>query len=263
MVTTEGNRTQPSMKSTYERPAQAFRPAPETVAESRTAEEVEALRFRDPLRFTSLIVSGATAGSLAAFGGLVLAVLGLSGVAPAYVSPVAGILLGLALVMLAGVHWARARMFDYALRESRRDWIVFLSGVIGLTIAGFVGIVASIVNVGFVVGAEFGGVAVIVLGLGLLMHSFMIEHVGRITERGLEGRRLRGPFAVNALTLAPWRDFFVGLGGVILGILAMMNVAPVILGFVALLTIGGALTFTASTICSATLATLKGACLKS
>ena len=31
----------------------------------------------------------------------------------------------------------------------------------------------------------------------------------------------------------------MGLGGVILGILAMMNIAPVVLGFVALLTMGG------------------------
>ncbi len=61
----------------------------------------------------------------------------------------------------------------------------------------------------------------------------------------------------------PVRDFFIGLGGVILGVLAMMNVAPAILEFVAFLAIGGALTATASTICGATLATLKGVCSKS
>ena len=54
----------------------------------------------------------------------------------------------------------------------------------------------------------------------------------------------------------------MGLGGVILGILAMMNVAPLVLGLIAVLTISGAMTFTASTVCGATLATLKGACVK-
>ena len=43
----------------------------------------------------------------------------------------------------------------------------------------------------------------------------------------------------------------------------MMNIAPVILGFVALLTIGAALTFTASTICGASLATVQTVCSKS
>jgi len=37
-----------------------------------------------------------------------------------------------------------------------------------------------------------------------------------------------------------------------------MGIAPVVLGFVALLVIGAALTFTASTICGATLAALQG-----
>ena len=55
------------------------------------------------------------------------------------------------------------------------------------------------------------------------------------------------------------RDFLLGLGGAILGILAILNIAPVVLGLVALLAMGGAVTLTASTICGATLATLKGA----
>jgi hypothetical protein len=84
-----------------------------------------------------------------------------------------------------------------------------------------------------------------------------------VTYHGVEGRWPTGPFAINALSLAPVRDFLVGLGGVILGILVMMNIAPVVLGFVALLTISAAMSVTASTICSATLATLKGVCARS
>ena len=56
------------------------------------------------------------------------------------------------------------------------------------------------------------------------------------------------------------RDFVVGLGAAILGILAMMNIAPVILEFVALLALGLSACFTVSTICSAALATLENAC---
>ncbi len=42
----------------------------------------------------------------------------------------------------------------------------------------------------------------------------------------------------------------------------MTHIAAVTLAFVALLIIGGALTFTASTICGASLATLQGICSK-
>jgi hypothetical protein len=79
----------------------------------------------------------------------------------------------------------------------------------------------------------------------------------------VEGRQLRGPAAINALTVAPLRDFLVGLTSVILGVLAIFSVAPAALGFVALLAMGVAMVATTSTVCSATLATLEGACRKS
>jgi uncharacterized membrane protein HdeD (DUF308 family) len=69
--------------------------------------------------------------------------------------------------------------------------------------------------------------------------------------------------AINALTVAPLRDFFVGLVSVILGVVALFNIAPAALGFVALLAMGVATVGTTSTICSATLATLEGHCSKS
>ena len=90
-----------------------------------------------------------------------------------------------------------------------------------------------------------------------------MRRVSNFTHENLEGHRLSGPVAVNSLSLAPARDFVLGLTGVILGILAMFSIAPTVLGLVVLLLLGGALTLTISTICGATLATLSGACCKS
>jgi hypothetical protein len=268
MVTAaESNRTQSSTTGPFERQTQPFPPSVEPVTAQPRVDEPVSVHLRDPFWFMSLVVAGATVGSMWALSAMVLAILGMSGVLPAYMLPVAGIVLGVAFLMLGAIGAAWARMFRFAEHETSRDRSILLSGVAATLIAGLVAVVLGLLNFVFLGDARFIAVAVIVLGLGLLWHSRVMRHVSRFTYyvayHGAEDRWPSGPFATNALSLAPVRDFLVGLGGVILGILAMMNVAPVILGFVALLTIGGALTFTASTICSATLATLKGACLKS
>ena len=125
----------------------------------------------------------------------------------------------------------------------------------------------SLLNFVVLGDARFVALAVILLGLGLLWHSGVMRRVSDftygVTFHGVEGRLPGGPFAINALSLAPVRDFLAGLGGIILGVLAMMHIAPVILGFVAVLTMGGALTLTASTMCGAAMATLTSVCSKS
>ena len=242
MVTLESNRTQPSATAPFERQTQASRSSAEAAAEQAHTKEPVALASRDPVWFLSLMVTGATIGAMWGLSALGLAILGLSGVLPIYMLPVAAIVLGLAFLSLATVDTAWARMFRFAERETSRDRIVFFSGVAATLIAGFAALVLGILNFAFLGDAQFGAVAVIILGLGLLWHSGITRRVSQfthhVTYHGLEERRPGGPLAINALSLAPVRDFLVGAGGVILGILAMMHIAPVVLGFVALLAIG-------------------------
>jgi hypothetical protein len=196
----------------------------------------------------------------------VLAILGLSGVQPIYLLPVTAIVLGLAFLTLSVVDTAWARMFRFAEQEGSRHRIGFSSGVAAGLIAGLAAVVLGVLNLMFPGDPRFVAVAAIALGLGLVWHGRVMRRVSdftyHVTYHGVEEHRPNGPFALNALSLAPVRDFVVGLGGAILGILAMLKIAPVILAFVALLVIGVALSSTISTICGATLATLKGACAR-
>jgi len=266
MVTLESNWAQPSTTAPYERQTQTVQPSAEAVAEQPQAEQRASIALRDPFWFMSLVVAGATIGSMWGLSTLIVSILGLSGVLPMYMLPVAAIALGLAFLMLGAVGTAWARMFGFAEHETSRDRTVFLSGLAAVLIAGFFAVVLGILNFVFLGDARFVAVAVIALGIGLLWHSWVMRRVSHfthyVTYHGTEGRLPSGPFAINALSLAPVRDFLVGVGGVILGILAMMHIAPITLGFIALLTIGGALTATASTMCGATLTTLKGVCSK-
>ncbi len=256
MVTSEGNRAQVSTAPAYDRQAQGLQPAAEAAAQEPRAEGRVSLEIRDPFWFMSLVVAGATIGSIWGLGVVVLAILGLSGLMPVNMFAVAGIVLGFAFLTLGGVGATWTRMFGFTERDTRRDRTMFSSGVGAVSIAGIAAILLSILNLVFFANARFGAVAVLLLGVGLLCHSGVMRLVSRFTYYGVEGRRPTGPFAINAMSLAPLRDLVVGLGSMILGILAILNVAPVVLGLVASLVIGAALTLTVSTICGATLETL-------
>jgi hypothetical protein len=261
MVTSDSNRTQASVTPTFERQTQVP-PMPGTVTEQTWVPQPAAAPLYYPIRLTSLVVAGATIGSMWGLTALVLAIIGLSGGAPAYLLPVAGITVGLALVMLGGIGIAWARMFRLTEHAARWDRTVFFGGVTAVFITGLVGTILGLLGLTFTVGAWFIPLAVIVLGFGLLFHSGTMRHVSRFIHQGMEGRRPSGLLAINALSLAPARDFLVGLVSAILGILAMLGIAPVALGFVAMLVLGGAITLTASTICGATLAGLESTCAK-
>ena len=100
MVTTESNRVQSAGAAPFERESQAFTSSAGTVGKEPQAEPRESLFLRDPVRFASRVVAGATIGSMCGLSALVLAILGLSGVAPTLMLPVAGIVLSVAFLTL-------------------------------------------------------------------------------------------------------------------------------------------------------------------
>ena len=262
MVTIESNRTQPSLAPSYDRPAPELPLPGEEVAEAGVAHP-KAGPLRAVIWFTSLIASGATIASIWGLSTLALGIIGLAGVVPAYMLSVAGITLGLAFLTLGGLTMAWARTFLFADHPDRRERAGFSGAVAGVWIAGLAGIAAGILNLTLYSGVGLGGmgVAAILFGLGLAAHSGAMHHVSRFSHQRVVDH-VKGPLAVNALSVAPIRDFVVGVGAVILGILAILDVVPVLLGLVALLALGGTVAVTALTICGATVAGLEHRCSK-
>ncbi len=264
MVTSDTNRAQVTAIPPYERPVQGLPSGAESVAEQGQVEERSAgspISIREPFWFLSLVVAGATIGSTWGLATSVLAILGLAGVYAAYVLPVAAITLGLSFVAVGAVGAGWARTLRFTEQENSRERAIFSVGVAAMVIAGLAAIVLGLLTFVFLSDTRFGAIAVIALGLGLLCHSGVMRGVSQfthcVTYQGRGGQRPSGPFAINALSLAPPRDFVVGLGSVVLGILAMMHVVPAILELVALLVLGCAVAATVSTLCGASLAALK------
>jgi hypothetical protein len=261
---TESNRNQVSSTSTYERQAQGFPPVTEPGAEPTAAEDRRSFLAEEPLLFLSLVVTAATLGSVAGLIAIILAIVGLSGVLPASLFAVAGIVLGAGFLTLGAVGLVWAHMFRLEAKHSwdRTDFLMGAGAVLAILIAGLAGSILSLLNLLFLAPA-LGAIAVILLGFGLAWHSRATRRVTRFAYQDGGQPRLSGPMAINALSLAPVRDSILGVAGIVLGILAFLGFAPVVLGLVGMLVMGGALTLTISTICGATLDGLRGACSKS
>ena len=132
--------------------------------------------------------------------------------------------------------------------------------------AGVAALVLSILYLLFPADLRFAAVAAIALGGGLFWHSGIMREVSRLTHdvayHQVAGPRPSGPFSLNLLSIAPVRDALVGLAGVVLGILALLYSAPAILTLVAFLATGAALTFSAATMCGASMVALREVCAK-
>ena len=218
---------------------------------------------REPYWFLSLIVAGTTVASMWAIGAAVLAILGLCTVMPQYMLPVAVLVLGLGFVNLASINIAWERMFRFTNAQATQDWRAYFGGTIAVMAAGIVAIVLGILNLVFLADLRVAAVAAIAMGLGMFMHSGIVRSISRFTHEtafGGEAVRPNGPFAFNALSVAPVRDALVGIAGVVLGILALLQIATLTLGLVAMVAMGAALAFTASTVCGATLTALNRHC---
>jgi hypothetical protein len=153
MVTSEGNRTQEFQSG--------------SVTEQHLPEQRVSVSVRDPFWFMSLVASGATIASMWGLSALVLSIIGLSGVLPMYLLPVAGIVLGASFLMLGMVDIAWARMFRFPEHENSRDRILFFSGVSAVLIAGFIAVILNILN--FLGDVRFVAVGVILDGTQLAL----------------------------------------------------------------------------------------------
>ncbi len=205
----------------------------------------------------SLIVSDATIGSMWAIGALILTILGLSGVLPAYMLGVSCIVVGATFLMLASIGITWALMFRFAEHSEAWDRFLLRTGVTAVFAAGFAGIALGVLNLIFPTVLSLTAIAIIAMGAGLMWHSAVMSSVSRFTRQSVEQRRPRGFFGIMTLSLAPVRNFVVGAGGVVLGILALVGLVPVVFTLVGLLALAAGLIFTLSTLCSATLTTLR------
>lgn len=188
------------------------------------------------------IEAGTLGEGIGGAGAVVLGILGLIGIMPLVLDSVAAIALGIALVMgtiVIGTEYRR--MFNkapYRVRQRAADALALqiLTGI-GATVLGVLALLG-------IDSVPLLGVASIVLGAALLMTSSALSKVQSHTE---EGKSEAGEHLFpTAFNIASSWNLLVGIGGMVLGILALSGVSPVTLTLISVLSLGTGVMITGS-----------------
>lgn len=167
-------------------------------------------------------------------GAVVLGILGLIGLAPTPLDAIAAIAIGAAL-LLTGRFVARHTMVNIDTHEARQSWQSVKSSSAMAALAGVGGLVLGILALIGISPMALLSVGTIVLGAGLVMAGGArtgVETIHNLAAAG-EGRTVR-----DVIYAANGSDVLVGGGAVVLGILALVGLAPRTLTLIAMLAMG-------------------------
>ncbi len=211
-------------------------------------------------RTSERIVAGAfSLDAVAAAATVVLAILGLAGIYPAYMVPIAVITTASAMLVKSG---GVASRFNKLARETGRGAgprTELATGMSAEMLGGAAGIALGVLALIGLVPATLVAVSVIVFGGALLLgggETFRISHLGLAGSREDTAEYIARMSAESAAG----GESLVGIGAVVLGILALVGIQgiqPSILVLVALLSLGGAMLLSGATIRARMLAALR------
>jgi hypothetical protein len=181
---------------------------------------------------------GSTAEIVGGIAAVVLTILGLAHVAPRFMLTIATIAIGAALVfegasIAAEYATLLARTDDDTLQTTEMG-----GGMTTEMAAGIAGIVLGLLALLGLAPMILTPVAVIVFGAAVAFGSGMVS---RLNELKIEMSGAHAPaqrVAREAMGASAGTQVLIGLGGVVLGILALVGTVPMVLTLVALLSVG-------------------------
>ena len=183
-----------------------------------------------------MVESGSTVDAIGGAAAVVLAIVGLANISSAYMVSIAAIVLGASLLLQGGLIAA-----EYNEILSRIEGGPYLEFGGGLGAEGVAGISALILGVLALFGLNptmLMSIAAIILGAGLVLSSGVAMRFNSVKINISEGTAEAKSVAHEALSAASFTQIFVGLGAVILGVLAVIGISPMTLSLVSMLCVG-------------------------
>jgi len=220
-----------------------------TITEER--ERIEAVtREEKPARIAA---GGSIVEAVGGAAAVVLAILGLLDILPVSMASVAVIAVGAALFIGGGTLAARFSRLLYV-SEARfapaATSEAIAGGMATETLFGAAGIALGILALLDTAPMTLIPVAVIAYGTALLMASGATARMSEMMVRGgAEPHRARH-VARQAVFAASGSEVLIGLGGIVLGILAIAGFTPLTLSLIALLSFGVSIVLSGSSIAS-------------
>ena len=202
----------------------------------------------------SMMGTGSTIEALAGLGALVLSIIGLADVAPAYMVAIAAIVLGAGLLFEGGFIAAEYRKLLAAATAGpiespagvTLDIAELGGGLSAQSLAGIAAIVLGILGLLGIAEPALMAIGAIVLGVGILLGSSAMSRLNALRiEAGTQHETAR-QVAHEAMSGAIGTDALVGVAAIVLGILALIGIASQTLNLVAMLTLGSALLLSGS-----------------
>lgn len=192
--------------------------------------------------------AGATTGAIGAAAAVVLAIIGLSGALSTAMMSVATIVLGAAMLLDAGA--VGARYYRLAREtwagEDRAARLELGGGISAGSFAGIAGIVLGILALLGLAPVTLCSVALIVFGAGMLLGSAAKNRLASLST-GVYGMSEKTRAVIDeALTVSAGSEVLVGVGAVVLGILALLGIDSATLVLVGFLGVGAALLLSGS-----------------
>ncbi len=192
------------------------------------------------VRALEFLGGGSLAESVAGAGAMVLAILALSGIEVIYLGAVATIAMGAALLFEGGAIAAEYSRILASLKDDSLSNLELGGGMTAESVAGIAGIVLGVLALLGVAPLSLMAVAVLVFGSALIIGTAANL---RLRDLSLDGRNLdpRAHRTIRAFVSATaGTQVLVGVGALVLGIIALQGIAPLTLVMVGLLGLGSA-----------------------
>lgn len=195
--------------------------------------------------------------ALAGLAVIILAILGLVGVASQTLAGITAIVIGATMIVIGGT--LAVELAEIATETTAAGTRPTEAGG-GLTIefiGGAAGIILGVLILLGLAPTALLSVSVIVFGGTLLMSSGTVSRVNAGLARTFTGTQPMDFLARDALMASSTMQALIGLGAIVLGILALIGIHQLTLVLVAFLAIGTALLFTATALGGRMLGSLR------
>ncbi len=203
------------------------------VRERQPVEEKEYVKRRE-----KAVLGGTTTSGLIAAVAAILAIVGLAGVYPTWLINVSTIVLGISFLFEGGAIVARRSALLHNTTAGRVQVAELGAGLTGEMFAGLAGIVLGILGLADVAPAILIPCAVIIFGAAMVIGSGANVRISDLAMAYRQEHPLVRRVAREAVFTTAGLQVLIGLGAITLGILALVGIVPLILSFVAVLSMG-------------------------
>jgi hypothetical protein len=204
------------------------------------------------------LIGGSGVEAIAGIGGVVLTIIGLAHVFPEALLAIAGIAVGAGLLFEGGAIAAEHKKLLARIAPDKLQHLNVDMGMSVELIGGLTAVVLGILSILALDPKILMPAAAIVVGTALILSSATTQRFNalRMAAEDIEGTALH--IAREVVNASSMTQVLVGMGAVVLGILALIGIDSVVLTLVAFLAIGASLALSGSAIGGRLFGAFKG-----